>query len=63
MGGPELRSLDDEGLPIPPPVHGKASRAVLPVLFHLMWRRVLAADLSSGPLSSSSLVWLAAGAR
>jgi hypothetical protein len=37
--------------------------AVLPVLFHLMWRRVLAADLSSGPLGSSSLVWLESGAR
>lgn len=37
--------------------------AVLPVLFHLMWRRVLAADLCSGPLSLSSLVWLEAGAR
>jgi hypothetical protein len=39
------------------------SLAVLPVLFHLMWRRVLEADLSSGPLNSASLVWLAAGAR
>jgi uncharacterized membrane protein (DUF373 family) len=29
MGGSELGSLDDEGLPIPPPVHGKASRALL----------------------------------
>lgn len=37
--------------------------AVLPVLFHLIWRRVLAADLGSGPLSSSSLLWLEAGAR
>ena len=37
--------------------------AVLPVLFHLMWRRVLAADLGSGPLDSSSLVWLEAGAQ
>jgi hypothetical protein len=34
------------------------SLAVLPALFHLMWCRVLAADLSSGPLGSSSLVWL-----
>ena len=38
------------------------SLAVLPALFHLMWRRVLAADLSSGPLNSSTPVWLAAGA-
>ncbi len=37
--------------------------AVLPVLFHLMWRQVLMADLRSGPLNSSSLVWLEAGAR
>jgi hypothetical protein len=37
--------------------------AVLPVLFHLMWRRELAADLGSGPLGPSSLAWLAAGAR
>jgi hypothetical protein len=36
--------------------------AVLPVLFHLMWQRELMADLGSGPLGSSSLVWLA-GAR
>ena len=39
------------------------SLAVLPVLFHLMWRRVLAADLASGPLGMSSMVWLEAGAR
>jgi hypothetical protein len=39
------------------------SLAVLPVLFHLMWRRVLAADLASGPLGMSSLVWLRAGGR
>jgi hypothetical protein len=37
--------------------------SVLPVLFHLMWRRVLAADLASGTLGMSSLVWLEAGAR
>jgi hypothetical protein len=37
--------------------------AVLPVLFHLMWRQELAADLGSGPLGASSQVWLAAGAR
>jgi hypothetical protein len=36
--------------------------AVLPVLFHLMWRRELAASLGSGPLGSSSPVWLTAGA-
>jgi hypothetical protein len=37
--------------------------AVLPAQFHLMWRRELAADLGSGPLGSSTPVWLAAGAR
>jgi len=37
--------------------------AVLPVLFHLMWRRVLAADLGSGPLGMASLVWLGGRAR
>jgi TnsA endonuclease-like protein len=37
--------------------------AVLPVLFHLMWRQVLAADLASGPLGMSSLVWPSGRAR
>jgi hypothetical protein len=37
--------------------------AVLPVLFHLMWLRVLAADLASGPLGMTSLVWLSGRAR
>jgi hypothetical protein len=31
--------------------------AVLPALFGLLWRRVLLADLSSGPLDWRSLVW------
>jgi hypothetical protein len=39
------------------------SLAVLPVLFHLMWCRVLAADLASGPLGTASLVWLSGCAR
>lgn len=39
------------------------SLAVLPVLFHLMWQRELAADLRSGPLGPSSVAWLVAGAR
>ena len=39
------------------------SLAVLPAVFHLMWRQVLAADLASGPLGMSSMVWLEAGAR
>jgi hypothetical protein len=33
--------------------------AVLPVLYHLLWRQVLAADLAAAPLSPSSLVHLA----
>jgi hypothetical protein len=39
------------------------SLAVLPVLFHLIWRRELAVDLASGPLGPSSTVRVAAGAR
>lgn len=35
--------------------------AVLPALFHLMWRRVLASDLVSGPLGPETVVWLAGG--
>jgi hypothetical protein len=31
--------------------------AVLPTLFHLLWRHVLEADLNSAPLSGSSMVW------
>jgi hypothetical protein len=34
---------------------------VLPVLYHLMWRRVLAADLTSRPLSSHTTVWCVEG--
>jgi hypothetical protein len=37
--------------------------AVLPVAFHLLWRRVLSADLNAGPLGMSSLVWLEASSR
>lgn len=32
---------------------------VLPVLYHLLWRQVLAAELATAPLSPSSLVHLA----
>ncbi|MEN8649419.1 TnsA-like heteromeric transposase endonuclease subunit [Streptomyces sp. 21So2-11] len=32
--------------------------AVLPVLFHLLWQRVLAVDLRAGPLSASTRVGL-----
>jgi hypothetical protein len=31
--------------------------AVLPTLFHLLWRHVLETDLDSAPLSASSMVW------
>jgi len=33
--------------------------AVLPVLYHLLWRQVLATDLAAAPLSPSSIVHLA----
>jgi hypothetical protein len=33
--------------------------AVLPVLYHLLWRHVLTTDLATGPLSPGSLVRLA----
>jgi hypothetical protein len=53
---------------VPAPLLAGAARAgdplaVLPVLFHLMWRRELTADLACGPLGPSSMVFLAAGAR
>lgn len=35
--------------------------AVLPVAFHLLWTQVLQADLSSAPLSNTTLVTAAAG--
>jgi hypothetical protein len=31
--------------------------AVLPVLYHLLWRGVLAADLAGAPLSGRTVVW------
>jgi hypothetical protein len=37
--------------------------AVLPVVFHLLWRRELTADLVSGPLGPSTSVRVAAAAR
>jgi hypothetical protein len=36
---------------------------VLPVLFHLLWRRELQIDLRTAPLSENSLVWVAGGTR
>ena len=39
------------------------SLAVLPVLFHLLWRRELTADLGSGPLGPSTAVRVAAAVR
>jgi len=36
---------------------------VLPVLFHLLWRRELETDLRSAPLGESSVVWVAGGVR
>ena len=37
--------------------------AVLPVLFHLLWRQELTADLGGGPLGPSTVVRVAAAAR
>lgn len=34
---------------------------VLPVLFHLMWRQVLVADLDAAPLGAATVVSLAGG--
>jgi hypothetical protein len=36
---------------------------VLPVLYHLMWRQALAADLRAGPLSAATLVTVAVAWR
>jgi len=36
---------------------------VLPVLYHLLWRQVLAVDLAAAPLSPGSVVHLAEAAR
>lgn len=36
---------------------------VLPVLFHLLWRRELETDLRSAPLGEGSVVWVAGGVR
>lgn len=36
---------------------------VLPVLFHLLWRHELRADLRSAPLSENTLVWAAGDLR
>lgn len=35
--------------------------AVLPVVFHLLWRGILRADLAAAPLGPGSLVWAAGG--
>jgi hypothetical protein len=47
----------------PTPLFAGAERvgdrlAVLPVLYHLLWRQVLAVDLRSALLGPSTLVWL-----
>jgi hypothetical protein len=50
-----------------PPLAGAAEAgdplAVLPVLFHLLWRRELTADLGSGPLGASTEVRITEAAR
>ncbi len=52
----------------PTPLFAGAERVgdrlvVLPALYHLLWRQVLAADLGGALLDPSSLVWRAAGRR
>jgi len=52
----------------PTPLFAGAERVgdrlvVLPVLYHLLWRQVLVADLGGALLGPSSLVWHAAGRR
>jgi hypothetical protein len=52
----------------PTPLFAGAERVgdrlvVLPVLYHLLWRQVLAADLGGALLGPASLVWRAAGRR
>jgi hypothetical protein len=53
VAGPLLAGAAEAGDPL----------AVLPVLFHLIWRQELTVDLASGPLGPSSTVRLAAGVR
>lgn len=64
-GPPGVADVLRQAFAAPAPLLASAgdSLAVLPVLFHLMWRQVLAAGLGSGPLGSASLAWLAEGAR
>jgi TnsA-like endonuclease N terminal len=66
-GPPGMADVLRRAFAVPAPLAAGSAEAgdnlaVLPVLFHLMWQQELAADLDSGPLGSSSLVWLA-GAR
>ncbi|WP_328366605.1 TnsA-like heteromeric transposase endonuclease subunit [Micromonospora zamorensis] len=60
-GRPELASALRQACEKPRPLFEVASEigeriAVLPVLFHLMWRRVLVADLGGEPLHAASMV-------
>jgi hypothetical protein len=67
-GPPGVADALRQAFAAPAPLLAGAARAgdslaVLPVLFHLVWRQVLAADLGSGPLGLASLAWLAEGVR
>ena len=66
-GPPGMADALQQAFAAPAPLLAGAARAgdtlaALPVLFHLMWRQVLAADLASGPLGPASLAWLSEGA-
>lgn len=67
-GRPEAVSALRRAFAAPAPLLAGAaeagdSLAVLPVLFHLIWRRELIADLGSGPLGPSTAVRVAAAVR
>jgi hypothetical protein len=67
-GSPAAADAVRRAFAVPAPLLAGAAEAgdqlsVLPVLFDLMWRRELAADLGCGPLGPLSTVCLAAGAR
>jgi hypothetical protein len=67
-GGPETAGALRRVFAIPAPLLAGAEQAgdclaVLPVLFHLIWRRELVADLACGPLGPLTMVSSVSGAR
>jgi len=64
---PEVAAALTERFATPTPLFAGATAvgdrlAVLPVLYHLLWRRVLMTDVATAPLSPGSMVCLAAEA-